>query len=221
MPLNTKTLSYALVASVATGICASQSGTANTKLTLNGSLVTSGVATLDSGGAARRVIVTSAGDDSSHTFSIVGTDRYGRSQTEVLTGATAGNTAQSKKDFKTVTSITPSANTTSTITAGTNGVGSSAPMICDWVPNGNSMGCATSVSGTVNYTIEEARDDLSPGWDLTINTPTWFADPTFNALAIGAAGNLPGPFTMVRLTINSGTGTPTAKIITPFIGGSI
>lgn len=217
----TKTLSYALVASVATGIATSQSGTAATKLTLNGSLVTAGVATLDSGGAARRVIITSAGADSGITFTVVGTDRYGRPQTEVVQGVNNPTVAQSTKDFLTVTSITPSGNTASTVTSGTNGVGSTAPMIVDWVPNGNQMGITTKVTGTANYTIEEARDDLSPAWDLTVNSPIWFADPTFNALGVGAAGNLPGPFTMVRLTINSGTGTVLAKVITPFIGGSL
>ena len=76
-----------LAAAAATGIALSQSGTAGTALTLNGSLVTSGVANL--GSIARRVIVTSAGNDSTNTFTIVGTDRYGRTQTEVLTGANA------------------------------------------------------------------------------------------------------------------------------------
>ena len=173
MPNFTKTITYALAAAVTTGIAASQSGTANTPLTLNGSLVTVGVATLDSGGAARRVIVTSAGNDSGITFKIVGTDRYGRPQTEILTGANTA-AAQSVKDFLTVTSITPSGNTASTVTSGTNGVGSSAPMIVDWNPNGNLIGCSTLVAGTVNYTIQEAMDDFSPAWDLTQNNPNWF-----------------------------------------------
>lgn len=221
MPAWTKTITYALAAAVTTGIATSQSGTAGTALTLNGSLVTAGVATLDSGGAARRVIITSAGDDSAHTFTIVGTDRYGRTQTELLTGA--NGTAQSVKDFKTVTSITPTQNTTSTITAGTNGVGSSAPMIVDWIANGNLMKCATLVSGTINYTIQEAVDDFAPAWDLTQNNPNWFSDPVFNALTTSSQGNLSGPFTMVRILINSSTapGSVTAKFITPFIGGAI
>lgn len=219
MPNFTKTITYALVASVATGIATSQSGTANTKLTLNGSLVTSGVATLDSGGAARRVIITSAGNDAGITFTIAGTDRYGRPQTEVLTG-TAG-VAQSTKDFATVTSITPSGNTASTVTSGTNGVGSSAPMVADWSPNGNLIACSTLITGTVNYTIQEALDDLAPAWDLTANNPNWFPDSTFNASTTSQHGTLSGPFTLIRILINSGTGTVQAKFITPFIGMAI
>lgn len=221
MPLFSKTLTYALVAAVANGIAASQSGTANTALTLNGSLVTGGVATLDSGGAARRVIITSAGNDSGITFTLKGTDRYGRPQSEVLTGATATNSAQSVKDYATITSTVPSGNTASTVTAGTNGVGSSAPIILDWVPNGNAIGCSTLVTGTVNYTIQEARDDYAPAWDMVANNPNWFSDPTFNGSTTSTAGNIQGPFTMVRLLINSGTGTVQAKFLTPFIGGGI
>lgn len=204
-----KTITYSLVASAATGIATSQSGTALTALTLNGSLVTTGVATLDSGGASRRVIITSAGDDSTHTFTIVGTDRYGRAQTEVLTGA--NGVAQSLHDFKTVTSITPTQNTTSTVTAGTNGVGSSDPWIIDAFANPQDLGAAVTVSGTVTYTVEESYDDLAPAWDLANNTYTFFADPTFNARAVNTNGVLSGPYTMIRLTINSGTGSATFR----------
>jgi hypothetical protein len=222
VPNFTKQIIYQLVtAAAATGIATSQALTAGTKMTLNGSLVSGGVATLDTGGAARRVIITPAGNETTNSFTIVGTDRYGRPQTEVLAGVNNPAVAQSTKDFKTVTSITPTNNGAGNASAGTNGVGSSAPMIADWNPNGNQIGCTTVVTGTVNYTIEEARDDLAPAWDLTINNPTWVADPTFNALTAIASGNLPGPFTMIRVTINSGTGSVTAKIITPFIGGRI
>lgn len=221
MPLNTKTITYSLVASVATGIATSQAGTAGTKLTLNGSLVTAGVATLDSGGAARRVIITPAGNEITNTFTIVGTDRYGRPQTEALVGVNNPTVAQSTKDFLTVTSITPTNNTAANVTAGTNGVGSSAPMVVDWVPNGNLMKCSTLVTGTVNYTIQEAADDFAPAWDLTVNNPNWFPDSTFNASTTTQTGTLDGPFTLVRILINSGTGTVQAKFITPFIGGAI
>lgn len=217
MPLNTKTITYSLVAAVATGVATSQSGSS---ITLNGSLVTAGVATLDSGGAARRLIISSGGNDTGITFKITGTDRYGRAQSESLAGA-SGAAAQSVKDYLTVSSIVPSGAVATYVTAGTNGVGSSAPMIVDWVPNGNLMKCSTLITGTVNYTIQEAIDDLAPAWDLTTNNPNWFADPVFNAVTGNMTGNLSGPFTMVRVLINSGTGSVQTKFITPFIGGAI
>jgi hypothetical protein len=222
MPLNTKTITYQLAAAVATGISTSASGTAGTSLLINGSLATGGVATLDSGGAARRVIVTSAGNDSSITFKITGTDRYGRSQSEVLTGANTA-AAQSTKDYLTVTSIVPSGNTASTVTAGTNGVGSSDAYIVDWVPNGNLIGAAIEIATgkTVNCTVQESYDDLSPAWDQANNNVTWFNDTNLASKTANTAGTLAGPFTMIRLLINSGTDPATLKLITPFIGGRI
>lgn len=211
----TKSILYILAASVATGIAASQSGTAATKLTLNGSLVTAGVATLDSGGAARRVIVTSAGNDSTNSFTIVGTDRYGRPQTEVLTGANAG-IAQTAHDFSTVTSITPTSNTASTVTAGTNGVGSSAPWIVDEWANPSQFGGYISSSGTA-YLLEKSYDDLSPQWDVNTNTPT------YTTAVDGTAGSsqdfdITTDCTMLRLTITSGTGTVAAKMRQSYAG---
>lgn len=214
-----KTIAYQLVAAVATGIATSQSGTAGTKLTLNGSLVSGGIATLDSGGAARRVIITSAGNDSTNTFTIIGTDRYARPQTEILVGANVG-AAQSQKDFLTVTSITPTNNTTSTVTSGTNSVGSSTPMVVDAWVNPAIYGCGTVVNGTVNYTIEKAYDDLAPAYDLTVNSPTWYPETEFTAQSTSVEGNITGPCNLLRLTINSGTGAATARIIMPYVAGS-
>jgi len=57
---------------------------------------------------AHKVTITSTGDDSGITYTIVGTDANGSAQTETgITGATAGNTATSTKLFKTITSIKP------------------------------------------------------------------------------------------------------------------
>lgn len=212
-----KTITYVLIAGVANGIAASQAGTANTALTLNGSLVVGGIAVFDT---ARRVIVTSAGNDSGITFKIVGTDRNGRPQTEIITGATATNAAQTTRDFLTVISITPSGNTASTVTAGTNGVGSSGPLVVDAFVNPASYMAGTVVTGTANYTVEKSLDDLAPAYDLTVNSPTWYADPTFNAQTAGQNGNISGPVNLIRLTINSGTGSVTLRIIMPFVAGA-
>lgn len=208
-----KTITYALAASVSNGVAQAQSGTAATALTLNGSLVSGGVATLDSGGASRRVLLTPAADESANTFTIVGTDRYGRAQTEVLTGVANPSTTYTLHDFKTVTSIKPTSNTAGNVTFGTNGVGSSDPWIVDAFANPANFGCAVVVTGTVTYTIEESYDDLAPAFDLAGNTYTFFADPAFSARAVNTNGVLSGPFTMIRLTINSGTGSATARIV--------
>ena len=102
-------------------ISTSQSGTASSALTLNGSSISSNSFTDNSG---KRISVTSAsGDESGYTFTVVGTDLSGTAQTEVITGPAANATVHSSKTFRTVTSVTPSSNSTGSITVGTSGVG--------------------------------------------------------------------------------------------------
>lgn len=215
MAYNAPVLSLTLPAAVATGIATSQSGTAGTPLTLNGSLVSAGVANLV---VARRVIITSAGDDSAHTFALVGTDRYGRPQSEILTGA--NGVATSTKDYLTVTSITPNNNTTSTVTSGTNATGSTAPYVTDSFINPGNYGCGMHFSGTVTSGLEGSYDDLTPAWDLANNSPTWYSITGFTGLTADANGTITGPFTMIRQTNTSGTGTATTRLIVPFIAGA-
>lgn len=219
MPANTKTITIGtLVAASANGIATSQSGAS---ITLNGSLVTAGVANLTT---ARRVIVTSVGgDDSNKTFTVVGTDRYSRPQTEVLTGASSA-AAQTAHDFLTVSSVTPSGAVASSVIVGTNGTASSDAYICDWVPNGNLIGVNAMATGTVTYSIEECYDDFAPAWDQANNTFNWVQDTTIKSTSASAHGQLAGPFTAIRVTVNSYSGTSasvTVKLITPFIGGAI
>ena len=102
-------------------ICTSQSGTASTALTLNGDSISSNIFTDNAG---KRISITSeSGDESTYSFTIVGTDISGNAQTEVITGPTSNATVFGTKTFKTVTSVTPSSNSTGSITIGTTGVG--------------------------------------------------------------------------------------------------
>lgn len=221
MALNTKTITYQLAAAAATGISTSASVTGGVSALINGSLTSGGVATLDTGGAARRVIITPAGNETTNSFTITGTDRYGRPQTEVVAGVNNPTVAQSTKDFLTVTKIVPTNSTAAAITAGTSSVGSSEPYIVDWVPNGNIIGANMIFNGTANATVQEAMDDLAPAWDVNNNPPTWFDDTNLASKSSNTHGQLAGPFTMVRLTINSGTTPVKLQLITPFIGGRI
>ncbi len=74
--------------------------------------------------SGKRASITSAsGDESSKTFTVVGTDMSGNAQTEVITGPTSSATVLGAKTFRTIQSITPSANTSGNITLGFSGVG--------------------------------------------------------------------------------------------------
>lgn len=86
------------------GVCESQSGTADTAMTLNGDLVSGGVATFD---VPRNVV---AAWTNTAVLTIVGTDVFGNVMQEV---SASGTSHVGKKAFKTITSVTPSANITS------------------------------------------------------------------------------------------------------------
>jgi hypothetical protein len=82
------------------GICEAQSDTGAHSLTLDGALVSGGVATLD---VPRNIVIDSGGADTA-VLTITGTDEYGNTIVESITlnGTTA---VAGKKAFKTVTSV--------------------------------------------------------------------------------------------------------------------
>lgn len=201
-------ITLALAAASANNIAQSQSPAAGA-ITLNGSTVVSGVAILD---AARRVIITSGGNDSGITFTVIGTDRYGRAQSETVTGANAG-IATTIRDFLTVSSVTHTGSIAGTVTVGTSAVGSTQPFIMDTMTSPFALGIAcVVVSGSPTYTVEISNDDMSPSWDTSATLPTWFAASGFSAQTTSQIGSVLFPVTMVRLTNNSGTGSTSMKL---------
>lgn len=87
----------------ADGVCASQSGTASTAMTINGALAASGVATFD---VPRNVV---AAWTNTAVLTVTGTDEYGNT---VVESSASGTSMAGKKAFKTITSVVPSANIT-------------------------------------------------------------------------------------------------------------
>ena len=191
-----------LAAASANNIALSQSVVGATTVILNGS--TAGV--LDK---PRRVIVTSAGNDSGITFTIVGTTTALSAVTEVLTGANAG-VATSATDFQTVTSITTSGSTAAAITVGTNGASGGPWVRLDsWASNYTGIQCV--VAGTANYTVQLTYDDPNapPPSNVAIPLVTWINSP--DAAAVAASTSIDTSFTFTpvfaRVVLNSGTGS--------------
>ena len=110
------TITADTVALDADGISTAASVGNNAALVINGALADSGSVTLSHG---RLITILSAGDDDEISFTIVGTDVNGDSQTETVTGANAG-TATSSKYFKTIASITAVGNPAGNVSAGIN-----------------------------------------------------------------------------------------------------
>tara|TARA_R110000796_G_scaffold29169_4_gene79113 strand:- start:477 stop:1091 length:615 start_codon:yes stop_codon:yes gene_type:complete len=88
----------------------------NAALTIGGALASGGACAFDAG---RIVTILSAGNDSSKSFTVVGTDVNGSAQTESITGANAG-TATGAEFFKTIASITAVGNPAGDVSAGVN-----------------------------------------------------------------------------------------------------
>lgn len=107
---------------------------------------------------ARFVTITSAGNDTARTFTIVGVGPNNERQTETVAGANASS-ATSTKTYSFVESIYVDAATAAAVEAGVTQSGYS-----QWIPldiyNPNQVTTiSASVSGTVNYSIEYTNED--------------------------------------------------------------
>ena len=145
----------------ADGISVAASIGSATTLTLGGAL-TSGGSYTSGDNIGQLITITSAGDDSGITFTIVGTNAVGDAQTEVLTGADT-DVATSSGYFNTVASITTSASTDAAVTAGVTGTGTGTVFAgrtrirglqgLSGASAGNLLFKNTSVTGTTLLTV--------------------------------------------------------------------
>ena len=198
-----------LAAASPNNIALSQSASVAQSLTLNGTLATAGVAKTDT---PRRVLITSAGNDSGMTFTIAGTNWSGALISETVAGGNIA-AAASVLDYATVTSIKTSAATASTVTVGTNGVASSQWLRFDEyaLPQGHA---SVVVTGTVSMIIEYSLDD--PNGVATPMAPsamTWFTSPaTMSPLTGSTMFEIDVLPKWMRLTLQSGSGSAVVKV---------
>jgi len=184
-------------------------------VTLNGSLVSSGVATLDQ---PRRVLFTSAGNDSGITFTVNGTDWNNMPVSEVVTGANA-TTVYTVYDFKTVTSVVASGASAGNVSIGTNGIASSRPVFMDlYADSSIYIQTDTGGSSAITYTIQLSGDNpnnaqIGIGSESYVNA-RWVNSGTaalVNATSSQNA-NQAGVPTMVRVYISNAGSNTTASV---------
>jgi hypothetical protein len=207
---------WAVPAGTANGICQSQTPGAGGPLTLNGSLVSAGVASLSSANCSqRRVAIASTANDAARTFTIVGTAAaQGSGDTgpviqESLGGPNASSVT-SVLDYATVTSISVDAATAGAITAGTNASASTPwqqPEL-ELVDPPFAIGLGIFlVSGSATWGVEHQFDRVRPAKDWVM------APDVFPHSSIGPGqtashdGNYAFPVTAFRLSVTAGTGT--------------
>jgi hypothetical protein len=195
-------LSKQLAAASVNAIALAQSLAGAGNFTLNGAAVAGGVAALDT---QRRVLITSAGNDSGITFTVFGTSDSGTAIQETVTGANAAAVA-TNQDFATVTRVAASGATASTVQIGTNPVGSSRWLLLNPHVAPASVSLAgVLIAGAATWEADYTYDDflnLAPG-----AFPQPFAHQTLVNQTGTADGTLSVPVKGVRLTITSGTGT--------------
>lgn len=87
------------------------------------------------------------------------------------------------------------------------GTGSSSPIVMNLNATPFNVGFGVVKTGDVDYTVQHTFDD--PSGSLS----TWFNHPTVAGEIANADGNYAFPVTAIRVTMNSGTGTVTLKLI--------
>lgn len=184
----------------ANSVAAEQLLNASGAITLNGDLVSGGVATL----TVPAYLTVFSEASAAVTFAVTGTRPGGGTQTESI-ALTASGTVTGSIAFATVTAITASAPTSATIS-----VGNAVTGYTDWIPldiytPNQVTNISAKTSGSVNYSVEYTNEDP---FDRSIQQ---LAVPHPNASLTGASGD-ETQFTTtlmraVRLKINSGSGS--------------
>lgn len=194
----------------ANNIAHSQEPAAAGPLTLNGALVTNGVAVMDT---PRQVLITTTANEAGNTFTITGTDWANDPVSEVVTGPN-DTTGASVLSYKTVTSIVISGAASGNLTVGTNGVAASPWVKLDeWALPSVQVQCV--VTGTVNYTVQQTQDDPnSPTNAVAPSAVTWAQCPDLNLVAntVTAQAQYTYVPAWIRVLLNSGTGSVVATI---------
>lgn len=87
------------------------------------------------------------------------------------------------------------------------GTGSSSAIVVNTNVTPVNIGFGVIVTGSVNYTVQHTFDDPAVGFT------TWFPHPTIAAQSANADGNYAFPVTGIRVTVNSGGGSATLKLV--------
>lgn len=209
------TITIALAAASATNICLSQTPAGAGALTLNGSAVSGGVATITSqANTGRQVIFTPAGADAARTIVMAGTDAMGGTIGETVQMVNNPSTATSVGMYKTITSLTADAAFAGAITVGTNGVGATAPITIDYRQNPVCVGIGTVLStGSANWTVQETFTDIYNTTATAFAAASWISNSGLTSKSATTDGSLLFPVVALRLLINSGTGTVVFTVI--------
>lgn len=181
-------------------------------LTLNGALVTSGIAyaytSADTTAQAQKVSITGTGNNSGITATIVGTDAGGASLTSTITLANNG-TATTTLYYRTVSSVTVSGAVTGNIKGGwvaANGFALREFYLDRQQLPGNVELNVVVVSGTLTLTAQYSATVRDPQVTTSYSgSATWQSVDGLTAITATASSNLAYNVVATRLTCTSWT----------------
>lgn len=172
------------------GISVAQQKVGAGNLTITGALASGGVATM---AYPYAVEAYSAGNISTVTFTVTGTDQWGRTQTGTITGVNAGAVATTKY-FKTVTQIASDGAVGTDVEVGAaDEIGYVIPLEI-YAAN---TSIAVDISGTINFSVQKCFERLTAD-----ETPNWVAGGITTQTADTQTAYT-GPTAGVRLKVNS------------------
>lgn len=157
-------------------------------------------------GFARPVTLTSANNLGALNVTILGSSYSGLALSQTISGP-SGNTVSTTTQFMTVTSI--SAPTVMTaISAGIGPGGTSRPFVCNpWNVVG-SIGLQATVSGVLNYTIQQTFDNVQ-----TVASPTYSGVATLSSATTNLQGTITVPPRAIQIVVNSSAATGGASFV--------
>lgn len=169
-----------------------------------GALVPSGQAVLDT---PRQVLFTTAASEAGHTVLVTGLSRSGGSISETVTLPSSASTVATVLSYAVLQSAIISANSTGTISIGTNGLADSAWVrFDDWAPAAGDI--VVVVSGTINYSVQFTNDDPNSITNPVLPSAVGWAATGDSALT-NASSTLHSSFTVAptfaRVLVNSQT----------------
>ena len=158
----------------------------------------------------QHVTVTTTSDETLATFTVVGTDRYDNVLTEAIVGPNS-TLAVGTKNFKTVTSVTSTADATG-VTIGVNGLAESAWFLLNYRGPDFNVGIGCSTAGATYAMQHTFTNILATGFvedDAVVITHA-----TLTGETTSQDGNYTNPPVACRLAVTvSGTGPVIANII--------
>ncbi len=184
-----------------------------------------GLSTMD---VARRVDITSGGNDTSNTFTVTGTDINSNPISESLVGA-SGGAVTTALSYLTVTSITTSTSVATTVKIGSSAVADSAWVYFDRLAATAPIAIQVEGSGTINWTVRQTLDDPSiisnqlptPTYTWSPAGVVWVNHPDSSLVAsttaTGVQGNYAYAPAFAKIVLNSGTGSVRATFIQAYM----